>query len=171
MFMIDYVRPEQAEGLVQKMYSAFPAHIAVPDPIQLYSASPRYLARQMAIAGDYMQDEAYSPELLAALRYIGASTACFGFCTTFNRGLLASMGLTEAELDALATDPARAFEPKEAALLAFAAKAVREPDDVTQADVDTVRAAGWTDPQIFEGTAYAAQMATIGLVFRTFADK
>ncbi|MGE4421135.1 MAG: carboxymuconolactone decarboxylase family protein [Pseudodesulfovibrio sp.] len=171
MFMIDYARPEQAEGTVKKVYSAFPPHIPVPDPIQLYSASPRYLTRQMAIAGDYMQDDAYSPELLAALRYIGASTACFGFCTTFNKGLLSSMGLSEAEIDALDTDPAKAFEPREAALLAFAAKSVKTPDSVTRADVDAVRAAGWSDPHIFEATAYAAQMATIGIVFRAFAEK
>ncbi|WP_207259749.1 hypothetical protein [Desulfovibrio sp. Huiquan2017] len=171
MFMIEYVRPEQAQGAVREIYSSFPAHIPVPDPIQLYSASPRYLARQTAIAEDLRQNEAYSPELLAALRYLGASTACFGFCTTFNRGLLTSMGLTEAELDALATTPARAFEEKDAALLSFVAKAVREPDGVTRNDVDAARFAGWTDAQIFEATAYAAQMATIGIVFRAFVEK
>jgi alkylhydroperoxidase family enzyme len=171
MFLIDYVKPEQAEGTVKKVYSAFPPHIPVPDPIQLYSASPRYLARQMAVAGDYKQDDAYTPELLAALRYIGASSACFGFCTTFNKGLLSSMGLSDAEIDALDTDPSKAFDPREAALLAFAAKSVKTPDAVIAADVNAVRARGWTDPQIFEATAYAAQMATIGIVFRAFAAK
>ena len=171
MFMIDYVKPEQAEGAVKKIYSVFPPNIPVPDPIQLYSASPHYLARQMAIAGDYQQNDAYAPELLAALRYIGASTACFGFCTTFNKGLLSSMGLSEAEIDALFTDPTKAFEPKDAALLAFAAKSVKTPDDVASADLDAVREAGWTDPQIFEATAYAAQMTVIGTLFRAFAEK
>jgi hypothetical protein len=171
MFMIDYVRPEQAEGAVKKVYSAFPAHNPVPDPIQLYSASPRYLLKQMAIAGDYKQDDAYTPELLAALRYIGASTACFGFCSVFNRKMLTTMGLSEAEVDALFTDPGKAFEPKDAALVAFAAKSVKTPDEVTSEDLDAVREAGWTDPQIFEATAYAAQMNVVGTLFRTFAEK
>jgi alkylhydroperoxidase family enzyme len=171
MFKIDYVVPEQAEGRVKDLYAAFPPQVGVPAPIQLYSASPRYLANQMAMAGTLMKDEAFDAGLLAALRYVGASTACFGFCTTFNKSMLQSMGLTEAEVESLHTDPSKAFEPKDAALIAFAAKAVADPDAVTEADVEAARAAGWTDPQIFEATAYSAQMATVGIVFRAFAAR
>ncbi|MEZ7198632.1 hypothetical protein [Pseudodesulfovibrio karagichevae] len=171
MFMIDYVKPEQAEGEVQKIYSMFTPRIPVPEPILLYSASPRYLQRHVDMIVDYMQDDAYSPELLAALRFIGASSACFGFCTLFNRKMLGDMGLSEAEIDALATDPAKAFDAKDAALLAFAAKSIKEPDNVTREDLDAVRAAGWTDQQIYEAAAYSAQMSVTGTLFRTFAEK
>lgn len=169
MFLIDYVKPETAQGEVKDLYSVFPG--SVPDSIQLLSASPRYLARQMAGTGEYLQDETFSRELMAALRYVGASTACFGFCTTFNRDMLVGMGLTEAEVDGLATDPSRAFDAGDAALIAFVAKAMADPDNVSRADVDAVRAAGWSDQQIFEATAYTAQMSTVGTVFRTFAEK
>jgi len=171
MFQIDYATPENATGSVAEVYAMFPKGMAVPDPIQLYSASPRYLGHQMAIMGDYMADEAYEPALLAALRYIGASSTCFGFCTEFNRKMLSSMGLSAEEIDALHTDPAKAFDEREAALLALAAKAVADPDKVSAADVDAARAQGWTDPQIFECVAYTAQMQTVGTIFRTFAEK
>jgi len=171
MFMIDYVTPEKAEGSIEKIYSFFPEGIPVPDSLQLYSASPRYLERQWAAVGDLMADDAYDQGLLAALRYIGASTACFGYCSQFNKQMLNSMGLTEEEVDALATNPSAAFEEKDAALITFVAKSTANPDDVTQADIEAVRNQGWTDQQVFETTAYAAQMATVGIVFRTFSNK
>lgn len=171
MFMINYVTPEQAEGAVKKVYSMFPEGVPVPEPLQLYSASPRYLLKQMAVIGDFMQDDAYDHGFLAAMRYIGASTACFGACTTFNRDLLLAMGLTEEDIAHLGSNPAKSFDEKEAAMLTLVSKSTADPDSVTQADIDLVRAQGWTDQQIFEVTAYAAQMATIGIVFRTFAKK
>jgi hypothetical protein len=171
MFMIDYATPEKAEGTVKEVYSMFPEGVAVPDPMQLFSASPRYLNREAAVIKDFMGDEAYDPGFLAALRYIGASTFCFDACTVFNKDYLLRMGLTEDDIDTLATVPSRSFEDKEAALAAFVAKAMTNPDGVTRADIDAVRARGWTDQQIFECTVYAARMATIGLAFRTFAEK
>lgn len=171
MFMIDYVTPENAKGAVKKVYSMFPEGVPVPAPLQLYSASPRYLLKQMSIIGDFMEDDAYDPGFLAALRYIGASTTCFDACTVFNREYLKSMGLTDAEVDALATDPKQSFEENEAAMIMLVTKSTADPDSVTGQDVDSVRSHGWTDQQIFECTAYAAQMATIGIVFRTFSER
>lgn len=171
MFMIDYSTPEQAEGAVKKVYSMFPEGVPVPDPLQLYSASPRYLVKQMAVIGDFMGDDAYDNGFLAALRYLGASATCFDSCSQFNRQMLNSMGLTESEIDALATDPSKAFDEKEAVMLAFVAKSITTPDNVVKSDVESVRAQGWTDQQIFECTVYAAQMATVGIAFRTFKEK
>lgn len=169
MFLIDYVTPKEAQGEVKEVYSMFPS--TVPDSVQLFSASPRYLLKQMATAGEYLSDETFSRELMAALRFIGASTACFNFCTEFNRQMLISMGLSEAEVESLATAPSGAFEEKDAVLIAFAAKSQADPESVTKNDVDMVREAGWSDQQIFEATAYTAQMATVGIIFRTFATQ
>lgn len=171
MFMIDYVTPEKAEGAVKKIYSAFPKDIPVPAPLQLYSASPRFLHKQMAIIGDYMNDDAYDPGFLAALRYIGASTNCFETCTVFNKEYLMRMGLSETDIDSLAKDPAQSFDAKEAAMISFISISTANPDEVTQSDIDTVRKQGWTDDQIFECTVYAANMATVGIAFRTFSQK
>ena len=171
MFMIDYVTQEKADGAVKDIYASFPPEVGIPEPVLLYSASPDYLLKQMAVLKGFMDNDAYEPSLLAALRFVGASTACFGFCTDFNRNLLGKMGLKTEEIDALQTDPSKGFEPREAALIAFVSKAIATPDEVVQADIDAVRDQGWTDEQVFECTAYAAQMATLGIVYRTFARK
>ena len=171
MFMIDYVTQEKAEGAVKDIYGSFPPEVGVPAPVLLYSASQDYLLKQMAVLKGFMDNDAYDPPLLAALRFVGASTACFGFCTDFNRNLLGKMGLKAEEIEALRTDPSQGFDPREAALIGFVSKAVTSPDEVVQADIDAVRGQGWTDEQIFECTAYAAQMATLGIAYRAFARK
>ena len=169
MFTIKYVRPDDASGKVATVYDAFPAKVGVPAPVQLYSASEPYLLHQMGFLKRFMANERFEPALLAALRYLGASVSCFDYCTGFNAALLKQLGLSEAELEGLAGEPEQAFDAHNAALVRFVAKAVREPDAVTEADVDAARAAGWSDQEIFEATAYAAQMATVGIVFRAFA--
>lgn len=169
MFIINSITKETATGAVKKVYSMFPEGVPVPAPLQLYSASPRYLLKQAAIISDYMKDDAYDVGLLAALRYIGASTSCFEACTRFNKDYLMRMGLTESEIESLSVNPSQSFDEKEAALLALVSKAVADPDSVNRDDIDTVCKHGWTEQQIFECTAYAAQMATVGIVFRTFS--
>ncbi len=171
MFMIDYVTPGKAKDDVKDIYALFPPETGVPTPLQLYSASPKYLVKQMAITRDYLENNAYEFSLLAALRYVGASTGCFKTCIDYNGKMLMDMGLSEEQLAGLLSNPQAAFKSKDAAMIAFTAKAVADPDSVTRSDIDTVRAQGWTDEQIFECTAYAAQMTTVGTVYRTFAQK
>ncbi|CCH47258.1 carboxymuconolactone decarboxylase family protein [Pseudodesulfovibrio piezophilus] len=169
MFLIDYITPEKAEGKIKEIYSMIPTGRPVPEPMQLYSASPRYLEKQMEILQTIMKDGEYEPELLAAMRYIGSINTCFGYCATYNKDILGSMGLSEEEIDALITDPYQAFEAKEASLLALISKAMTKPESVCSADINTAREHGWTDSQIFESTAYAAQMATLGIVVGAFS--
>lgn len=171
MFMIKYVTPEKAEGSVKAIYDIFPEEVGVPHPLQLYSASPVYLKKQMGIAKHYMSNDNFEPAFLAALRFVGASTTCFGYCTEFNKGMLKSLGLSDTEIETLGSTPTDSFGEKEAALIAFTAKAIRAPDTVIKADIDRVRDTGWTDQEIFEATTYTAQMSTIGIVFRAFAKK
>ena len=171
MFMINYITPEKAEGAIKEIYGMFPKEVGVPQPLQLYSASPAYLKRQMTIIKYFTQNSSFDFPLLAALRYVGASTTCFDQCSLFNKKLLLSLGLTENEITTLGIVPSETFEDKDAALITLAAKAVNNPDSVTKEDLDAASAHGWSDQEVFEGVAYAAQMSTVGIVFRTFANK
>ena len=45
------------------------------------------------------------------------------------------------------------------------------PDKVVPADIDAAKKQGWTDKEIFECTAYTAQMKTLGTVYRAFERK
>lgn len=171
MFLIDYITPDKATGVTAEAYAQFSKLPEPPHTVQLYSASEEYLSRTMSLMHYHAAQEPFSFALLAALRYVGAARGCNDYCTVYNRQLLASMGLTEEELDALGTDSAKALEDKEAALVNFVGKALDSPDAVSRADLDTVRAQGWTDRQMFESVAYAAQLGVIGTLFDTFRKK
>jgi uncharacterized peroxidase-related enzyme len=55
--------------------------------------------------------------------------------------------------------PATAFEPAEAAALAYAAKLTTRPAEMAEADVAELRAAGWDDGQILEINQVTAYFA------------
>lgn len=170
MFIIDYVTPEKAEGVVAEVYSFFPETMGVPDSVQIASASPALLKAQ----GDTIkyfsagQDE-LSFHLLAAIRFIAATHFCHDYCVMLNSGMLKSSGLSEEEILSLNDNPSVGFEDKDAALLAFVAKALESPASTNEDDIDALRELGWSDTAIFDATAQAGQMAWASLVFRTFS--
>jgi uncharacterized peroxidase-related enzyme len=51
---------------------------------------------------------------------------------------------------------ARGLEPKERAMLDFAVKLTREPDDRTEADLGALLEAGWTDRDVHDIVEVAA---------------
>jgi uncharacterized peroxidase-related enzyme len=51
---------------------------------------------------------------------------------------------------------ARGLEPKERAMLDFAVKLTREPDDRTEADLGALLKAGWTDRDVHDIVEVAA---------------
>lgn len=170
MFMIDYVTPEKAEGVVAEVYSFFPKTMGVPDSVQIASASPGLLKSQGETIKYFSagQDE-LSFHLLAAIRFVAATHFCHDYCVMLNSGMLKSAGLSEAEVNGLKENPSAGFEEKEAALLAFVAKALDAPASIGQADIETLRELGWSDRAMFDAVAQAGQMAWASLVFRTFS--
>jgi alkylhydroperoxidase family enzyme len=171
MFLIDHITPDKATGATAEAYAVFSKLPEPPHSVQLYSVSEEYLSRLMSLMQYHAAQEDFSFPLLAALRYVGAVRGCFDYCTTYNRQLLASMGMTDEELDALGTDSAKAMDPKEAALVDFVGKALATPDAVSRGDIDAVLAQGWTERQMFESLAYASQLGIVGTLFNTFRKK
>lgn len=171
MFLIEHIPPDKATGVTAAAYAVFSKLPEPPHSVQLYSASEEYLSRLMSLMQYHAAQEDFSFPLLAALRYVGAARGCFDYCTVYNRQLLASMGMTDEELDALGTDSAKAMDAKEAALVDFVGKALDSPEAVSKKDLDAVRDQGWTDRQVFESVAYAAQLGVIGTLFNTFSEK
>ena len=79
--------------------------------------------------------------------------AC-GYCLAAHTALGAKAGLSRDALAAAQTG--ESDDPRTAALLGFALKLVDERGQVSSADVDAVRAHGWSDEQIVETIAQVA---------------
>ena len=91
-------------------------------------------------------------ELIAT--YVSSLNQCT-FCLTSHAGFLEKKGQDKKDVDAVALgDPSKApgLLPKERALLGYIKKLTQEPWKIRDADVETLRAAGWADAEIYEAT-------------------
>lgn len=164
MFLVNTVAEGEAQGLTKEAYDMFPG--PVPAPLLLLSASPGMFERQVGYMKYFMGHKALSFPLLTAIRFISSDECGHEFCTDFNRQILMRAGMSNEEIDAMKADPSSApLEDNERAMLAFVAKAMKTPKAVSQADVDKLRAEGWTDSDILDGLAHGANMLASAVVF------
>lgn len=97
---------------------------------------------------------------------ISVQSSC-RYCTVTHSGALQAMGVDKAMVERAAADPALSdFPPAYRAAVAFALKAARDPNSITDADHDALRDAGWSDAEIME----VAMMAAFTRFINTWAD-
>jgi hypothetical protein len=159
MFRLSHIPPEEATGKVAEVYGMFPEGVPVPTPLQMFSASPGLLAAQGGAMQYLSGHKELSFHLLALIRFLSACHSNYGFCKKFNGDLLRQSGMSDEDLAAIQEDPGKApIEDNEKTLLAFVQKAVKDPDSVTDQDIDLLRKEGWSDANIFDATALGAMM-------------
>lgn len=169
MSLLSYVQPAEASGMVAEVYKRFPPKAGIPAPVRLLSVSPGLLANQVHFLTYYRTHERLDQHFLTMLRFLVFTANGFASCEHYNRTLLVLMGMSEAEVDALAADPASApLDDSHKALLLFAFKSVTAPQDVTPKDTDDLRAMGWTDQDILDACFHGAQLLGPAVLCRAF---
>ncbi|MFH1982883.1 MAG: hypothetical protein ABIL58_13655 [Pseudomonadota bacterium] len=171
MPIIETVAPDKAVGKVKEVYDIVMKRAGtIPKPFQMLSASPDLIGLQMGTMDYFMQHPTLSFVLLAHIRMLVARQFNYPYCVEFNGGILQMFaGVTEKQMDAMLTDPAKApLEERDRAMLLFVLKAVGTPEATTQADVDALRELGWTDRDIFDAAAHGAGMVQHGTLFKAF---
>lgn len=173
MFKLNYVKPEEATGPVGEAYDLFPPQVGVPEPLQLYSASPHLLASAVNGLSHFMRHSSLEFPVLAAIRFLAAAEFCHDYCATLNEGMLRRAGLEDADLETLTGDldtdlAGLPYEEHELALLRLVRQVVKAPETVTDADVQACRDAGWTDSDILEASYHAANMQVSNLLMAAF---
>jgi uncharacterized peroxidase-related enzyme len=123
-----------------------------------YSVSPRPLHAHLDFYG-----AVGAPGTLSKLRKemiataVSADNGC-EHCTQLHGGFLGKLTPDKALVRALMTDPASApLESADRALIAYALKLTRTPREMRPIDVEALRAAGFSEEEIFEAaflTAY-----------------
>jgi uncharacterized peroxidase-related enzyme len=81
------------------------------------------------------------------------------YCIAMHMEILRNLGIEKPMARKLATDWEHApVEPKVMDLFRFAAKLTRHPAEMTKADVESLRKAGWDDQAIYETVLTASLM-------------
>lgn len=170
MPIINIVPPEKAEGQVKENYAFFDPLGMVPAPYQMYSPSPALQTARKGVMSHFLGHHSLSDGLLALIRMLVAEEMGYHYCVSFNRGLVRRFGITDDDrLGAVMADPASApLGDKDKAMLLFVLKAIKTPEAVEQADVQTLRDLGWSDGDMVDAVAHGASMVADGIMFKAF---
>lgn len=171
MTLIKTVSPEAAEGEIAEIYQRLQQAMGrIPAPFVMRSASPFQLQQQMNYLGYYVQHPSLSMALLACVRMLVSQRGQCDYCIDFNAGLLINMlGWTPDQVAATKADVQAAPLPeKDRAMLAFVLKGVADPHAVSAADLDALRALGWSDGDIMDGLNHGAGMVAGDILINAF---
>lgn len=162
--------PADGKETVDAIFKGVEEHMGfVPDGLKLYGISPPLLESFFGNIAYFMGHQELSQELLAMIRYLVSSEAGCSFCIDFNEGILINQGKTVEQLQAARENSDNApLEESEKVLLKIALAAIDNPEGVTGDDLQKARDQGYSDRNIFDVVAIAANNKAFTHVLRTF---
>jgi uncharacterized peroxidase-related enzyme len=159
MSWIPLVSDEQASPEVKRMYD----HIRerwgfVPNYFHALGRNAQLLSDQMNLFTNAMYEERGLPRVIKeeiALVVSGLNTSTY--CLAAHMEILGSLGVPKAVGRKLAVDYASApVEPKVMEIFHFVTKLTQRPAEMRKADLDRLRAAGWSEEAIHDAVLVAA---------------
>lgn len=162
--------PSEDTEKVNSIFAMIEEHLGyVPDGLRLYGISPPLLEAFVGNVGYFMAHQTLSQELLAMIRFLVSSDAGCSFCINFNSGILLNAGKTQDELDAARKNADNApLADNEKILLKIALAAINHPENVTRDDIQAGLNQGFSERDIFDAVAIAANNKAFTHVLRTF---
>ena len=130
----------------------------VPNVLRVFALRPEHLLKWWDYYDDLLRGESgltkTQREMIAVV--VSSTNRCH-YCIVSHSAALRKLTKDPALSDQIASDYTAAdLEPRERAMLDFAVKLTTASSDTTDADVDTLREAGWTDEDIFDIAQVAA---------------
>jgi len=156
----------EVQALFQKIENIFGE---VTDNFRLAGVSPDVLGDLLRRGATLVTECGFSPDSLAAIRYMVAYKEEGTFCINFNTKLLAKSGYTDEDLAKLRIGgrPER-MKVAEHALVIIAAKAVLHPLEFSSGDVEYLKGFGYSEKQIFDAVEHAGNMVKIVRILKAF---
>jgi uncharacterized peroxidase-related enzyme len=158
MALIDYVSPEEADGLAREVLEAYRDehgdsalfNEALANNGQVLDARFEYGTRLM----DAGEVDADIKEFVFLV--VSETNEC-EYCVDDHRdALVQRFGSEERDLDAIATGEFDRFPERERAVVEFAEQVARDPKRVSDADLTALRSTGYDDKAVVELLAVAA---------------
>ena len=154
MARLPIVNPENSTGKARDLLDAVQKKLSlVPNMTRVMANSPAVLEAYLSFSGALAEGSlnAKLRELIAL--EVGEQNAC-QYCVSAHTAIGKMTGLSDAEISA--ARETRSSDTKTVAALAFARQIVAKQGRATQADVDAVRNAGFTNGEIAEIIAHVA---------------
>ncbi|MGN7613152.1 carboxymuconolactone decarboxylase family protein [Magnetococcales bacterium HHB-1] len=172
MALIKLVRPEEATGEVAEIFKKMESFLGhVPEAQKLYAVSPGFLQSTVSNITRLMAHPIFSKSsLLAWARLLIAGKTRCAYCVGLNEWLLMEHhGFSLQQIEKVRKNPQEAPLDKDAhALLMVILKVMRDSNSLTVEDMESLKALGWSEVDIFEAIAHATQMVGIDLLLNAF---
>lgn len=130
----------------------------VPNVLRVYALRPRHLELWTALYDDLMRGESGLTKAQREMIAVVVSTInrCH-YCMVSHAAYLRKLTGDPLLVEQLRTNYRyAALEPRERAMLDFAVKLTEQSSSCTEADVDALREAGWTDEDVMDIAEVAA---------------
>jgi uncharacterized peroxidase-related enzyme len=130
----------------------------VPNVLRVFALRPQHLLKWWDYYDELLRGESgltkTQREMIAVV--VSSTNRCH-YCIVSHSAALRKLTKDPALSDQIASDyKAADLEPRERAMLDFAVTLTKASADMTDADVDALREAGWTDEDIFDIAQVAA---------------
>ena len=152
MSFVTQVTEEQADTKLKSFYDAVRSAFGfLPNYYQALGISPELAEADFRLGGLIAAEGALPRKIKDQIGVVVSGLNTSSYCVALHLELLRALGIEKPMGRKLATDyPNAPVEPNVQALFRLADKLTRKPGDVTKADADAVRAAGWSERQLFE---------------------
>ncbi len=170
MTLIKLIEKEEATGRVAEIYDTMMNTMGfIPNAFKVFSPSEHVLDKQFANLGYFMRHKTLGGKLLAFIRLLVSEQEQCRYCVGMNSGLLLQYGVLPGTLDEIRQDPSKApLEANELAMLLFVLHVVRDSNSIQQADVDKLKALGWSDADIMDATYHGTTQVGVDKIFNAF---
>ncbi len=167
MPLIHTYTPATAQGRVKEVYDQIQAAFgSVPNAMQIDSSSPAQLTRHWESISYYMQHPTLSFNLLAFMRMLISEKTHCEYCVDLNEAMLVNMGgISHDQVIAARKNPQDApLSDKDKSMLLFVLKATSNSLSVGPADIEALKAQGWSDGEILDGLHHGADMVASDII-------
>ena len=152
MPFVSVVKENEAGPEVRQRYAALRQRIGfLPNVFEALGRDLKMLDAQIALGGATLGDGAVPRVVKEQIGVAVSGLNTSSYCVALHMEFLRQFGIEKPIGRKLATDwPNAPVDDKVKALLRFADKLTRKPEDFEAADVEAVKAAGWDEAAIFE---------------------
>jgi uncharacterized peroxidase-related enzyme len=166
MPFVNEIEPAQAGPELKEIYRSLEQGLGfLPHYFMSLGAMPKVIEAQLQMSDAIMSDGALTKLVKEQIAVVVSSINSSSYCVKFHMELLRRFGIDRALERKLTTDFENApVEPGVKALFRFAEKLTKTPDDISEKDVEALKAAGWDDAAVRETVLTVAYFGYINRV-------
>jgi len=152
MPFVNEIDETQANPPLRELYGKIENSLGfIPHYFKSLGAMPQAIEAQMLLNDAIIADGALSKTVKEQIGIVVSAINSALYCVTFHMELLRRFGVEKALARKLTSDYENApVETNVKALLRFADKLTRHPEDIEEADIETLKSNGWNDAAVRE---------------------